>query len=91
MIGYFCNLKYVFLVLGNASWVELLPVAAVSVHLFTGNGSEVNLVGPAQLSLPLPSDSGITPASSIPAWKFDPKNGMSAPIMWILNSRVNNA
>ncbi|NP_001091228.1 protein FAM171A2 precursor [Xenopus laevis] len=61
---------------GNTSWVELLPVAAISVHLFSGNGSEVHLSGPVQLSLPLPPESGLTTSSSVPAWRYEPKVGV---------------
>ncbi|XP_067869328.1 protein FAM171A2 isoform X2 [Heterodontus francisci] len=57
----------------NHSRLELTPVAAVSIHLFTSNGSAVQVSGPIQVSVPLPADGLVTMARNIPVWKFDKK------------------
>ncbi|XP_048470349.1 protein FAM171A2-like [Rhincodon typus] len=59
----------------NHSRLELIPVAAISIHLFTRNGSAIEVSGPIQVSVPLPADNLVTKARDIPAWKFDRKIG----------------
>ncbi|XP_069760945.1 protein FAM171A2 isoform X2 [Narcine bancroftii] len=59
----------------NRSRIELMPVAAISIHIFTSNGSSIKVSGPIQVSVPLPTDSLVTTMRNIPAWRFDRKMG----------------
>ncbi|CAJ1078767.1 protein FAM171B-like [Xyrichtys novacula] len=54
--------------------VELSPVAAVSVQLFSGD-SELHVSGPVQISLSLPENCGLQTSNSVPAWFFNSTTG----------------
>ncbi|XP_055361333.1 protein FAM171A1-like isoform X3 [Betta splendens] len=58
---------------GNVS-VDLRPVAAVSVQLFSGP-TELHVSGPIRISLRVRDDCGLRPADTVPAWFFDQNIG----------------
>ncbi|XP_036409239.1 protein FAM171A2 [Megalops cyprinoides] len=65
---------------GYGSWVELTAVAAVSAHLFSHNGTTIQVSDPVYLSVPLPSDTPVRTATSVPVWRFEAKTGL-----WVRN------
>ncbi|XP_043931060.1 protein FAM171B [Protopterus annectens] len=54
--------------------IDLIPLAAVSVNLFS-SGSELKVTGPVHITLPLPPSSSVSPADAVPAWTLDRKMG----------------
>ncbi|XP_060749209.1 protein FAM171A2 [Tachysurus vachellii] len=60
----------------NNSWVELTAVAAVCATLTGPNGTEVQVSEPIHVSVPLPSDSPLKSATSVPVWRFEDRTGL---------------
>ncbi|XP_062257909.1 protein FAM171B-like isoform X2 [Platichthys flesus] len=54
--------------------VELSPMAAVSVQLFSGD-TELHVNGPVQLRLSVPDSCGLQMSSVVPAWFFNRTTG----------------
>lgn len=54
--------------------VELSPVAAVSVQLFSGD-TEIHVSGPIQMNLNIPDSFGLQSSSVVPAWFFNRTTG----------------
>uniref|UniRef100_A0A1A7XXR1 Family with sequence similarity 171, member B n=2 Tax=Iconisemion striatum TaxID=60296 RepID=A0A1A7XXR1_9TELE len=54
--------------------LELNPVAAVSVQLFSGN-TELHVTGPIQISLGVPENRGLRISDAVPAWFFNRTTG----------------
>ncbi|XP_068602682.1 protein FAM171B-like [Brachionichthys hirsutus] len=54
--------------------VELSPLAAVSIQLFSGD-REMNVAGPLQISLSIPDGSGLQASDVIPAWFLNRTTG----------------
>uniref|UniRef100_A0A1A8PZ69 Family with sequence similarity 171, member B n=2 Tax=Nothobranchius pienaari TaxID=704102 RepID=A0A1A8PZ69_9TELE len=50
--------------------LELNPVAAVSVQLFSGN-TKLHVTGPIQMSLSVPENRGLRISDAVPAWFFN--------------------
>lgn len=71
---------------GNGTGAEkrfdLTPIAAVSVHLLSGEGVELTVNEPITVSLPLPADGGLKENDHIPAWRFDPRLGVWIKSSW---------
>lgn len=61
-------------ILSGYTSVDLHPVAAVSVQLFSGD-TELHVCGPVQISLSIPDSPGLQPSSVIPAWFFNQTTG----------------
>ncbi|KAF4092884.1 hypothetical protein AMELA_G00026330 [Ameiurus melas] len=60
----------------NSTWVELTAVAAVCATLTGPNGTEVQVSEPIHVSVPLPSDSPLKSATSVPIWRFEDRTGL---------------
>ncbi|KAM3607575.1 uncharacterized protein V6R79_010049 [Siganus canaliculatus] len=62
--------------------VELSPVAAVSVQLFSGD-TELHVNGPVQISLRVPDAYGLQTSSVVPAWFYNSSTGfISIDLIW---------
>ncbi|XP_058624519.1 protein FAM171A2 isoform X2 [Onychostoma macrolepis] len=59
----------------NSSWVELTALAAMCAQLTGPNGTEVQVSEPIHISIPLPSDTPLKTATSVPVWRFEDKTG----------------
>ncbi|KAJ8251807.1 hypothetical protein GJAV_G00225640 [Gymnothorax javanicus] len=64
----------------DAGWVELTAVGAVSAHLVDRNGTEVQVWEPVYISIPLPPDTPLNAATSVPVWRFEAQKGL-----WVRN------
>uniref|UniRef100_A0A4W4F2B6 Protein FAM171A2 n=1 Tax=Electrophorus electricus TaxID=8005 RepID=A0A4W4F2B6_ELEEL len=60
----------------NSSWVELTAVTALCATLTGPNGTQVQVTDPIHVSVPLPSDSPLQDATSVPIWKFEERSGL---------------
>nr|XP_055050438.1 protein FAM171A2 [Misgurnus anguillicaudatus] len=60
----------------NSSWTELTAVAAMYAQLTGPNDTEVQVSEPIHISIPLPSDSPLKTATSVPVWRFDDRIGL---------------
>ncbi|XP_030649834.1 protein FAM171A2 [Chanos chanos] len=60
----------------NSTWVELTAVAAVCALLSGQHGTEVQVSDPIHISVPLPSDSPLKTATSVPVWRFEDRAGL---------------
>lgn len=60
----------------NSSWVELTALAAMCAQLTGPNDTEVQVSEPIHISIPLPSDSPLKAATSVPVWRFDDRTGL---------------
>uniref|UniRef100_A0A8C8BTD8 Uncharacterized protein n=1 Tax=Oncorhynchus tshawytscha TaxID=74940 RepID=A0A8C8BTD8_ONCTS len=60
----------------NSSWVGLTAVAAVNAQLFSRNGTSVQVWDPVHICIPLPLDTPLQTATSVPVWRFDDKTGL---------------
>ncbi|XP_076853293.1 protein FAM171A2 isoform X2 [Brachyhypopomus gauderio] len=60
----------------NSSWVELTAVAAVCAILTGPNGTLVRVTDPIHVSVPLPTDSPLQTATSVPIWRFEERSGL---------------
>lgn len=62
---------------GDGGWVELTAVGAVSTRLSTRDGSTLHVSDPVHVSVPLPPDTPLKGATSVPVWRFEASTGES--------------
>ncbi|XP_030625861.1 protein FAM171A2 [Chanos chanos] len=61
---------------GESSWTDLTVVAAISAQLFDREGRLVQVSDPVHVSAPLPSDTRVRSATSVPVWLYNTKTGL---------------